>query len=93
MTTLLEDLPTIINPDDAPCIVRGCPDGGEFFLQRVLRSGGVQRGLYCNDHDQQYGVENLRRWAKETHGTLGEVVDVEGTFPAVINRDDAGLTD
>lgn len=43
------------------CQLRGCGEPGEFFLVRVLRGGGQQAGLFCVDHDRQFGRENLRR--------------------------------
>lgn len=55
------------------CVIRGCSVIGEYFMRRVKRDGTFQEGLMCDEHDQRYGEENLRRLtdAEEWHG-IGE---------------------
>ena len=46
------------------CRYRGCHERGEFLLRRKLRNGNEQVGLFCAEHEEQFGDENLKRWAK-----------------------------
>ena len=66
------------------CSYRKCKSDGEFFLMRRLRAatGGYidSPGFYCEQHDTQFGEQNLRRWAKESQGMVVWMRDAEGDF-------------
>lgn len=68
--------------DGPPCRYRGCPSRGLFFLNRQVRSG-IQKGLYCDSHEKEFGEQNLRREAKEDNATVGTLVDSEGDFRGI----------
>ncbi len=65
------------------CRLRGCHDDGEFFMRRQTRHGGVQEGLYCDRHEEQFGLQNLKIWAKQLGKMLVIQTDVEGQFIGV----------
>ena len=70
-------------PQTVKCRLRGCQDDGEFFMRRQTRYGGIQEGLYCARHDDEFGTQNLKAWAKELGQMLVVQTDEEGQFVGV----------
>ena len=68
-----------------PCRFRGCSNDGEFYLRRLLKEGGIQQGYFCDEHDEKFGEQNLRRWAREIHSSIGLLRDEKGEFRGVLN--------
>ena len=71
-----------------PCKYRGCLDRGTFYMRRQLRKGMEQHGMYCDEHDQQFGEENLNRWAHEVKGSVETIRDPYGEYRAVVIPND-----
>ena len=54
----------------SPCRYRGCSHPGRYYLRRSLKHGAVQAGLYCEDCDERFGEQNLRREARMAGGRV-----------------------
>ncbi len=68
---------------DPECRYRGCSEDGLYFMRRELKNGSIQEGLFCDEHDEKFGEQNLRRWAHSL-GTRVEILeDREGAFRGV----------
>ena len=68
------------------CMVKGCQGVAQFFMQRVMRDGEVQRGLVCEPCERRYGQENLTRAAKAAGGVVTMLSDIEGSFEGIVHR-------
>ena len=67
-----------------PCRFRGCSKDGVFYLKRLLKEGGIQQGYFCDSHEERFGEQNLRRWARETNSVVATFKDDAGEFRGVL---------
>lgn len=101
MTLRLDQIELLQQLNVIECQLKGCHSPGKFFINRLTRpglmkqragldlsieEGDLRPGLYCMDHEKRFGLDNLKRWAKEIGGIMGIMVDDEGSFEAVIPR-------
>ncbi len=68
---------------DSKCRYRGCSEDGLYFMRRELKNGSIQEGLFCDEHDEKFGEQNLRRWAHSIGTRVETLTDQEGTFRGV----------
>ncbi|KKK63849.1 hypothetical protein LCGC14_2990140 [marine sediment metagenome] len=65
------------------CRFRGCQKLGRWFLRRFVKGGGVQEGRYCDECEDRFGEQNLRRFAKLVGKRVQTLTDAEGEFRGV----------
>ena len=84
----LEKLQALLNraaTEASPCRYRGCQTQGEYYMRRQLRDGREQVGLYCDEHDELFGEENLHRAGKAVGGQVVWLMDFVGQFRGIQN--------
>ncbi len=79
----LEHLMSTARIQTVVCRYRGCIRIGRWFLRRVLRGGVVQEGKYCDEHEQEFGDQNLRRFARVIGKRVETITDEAGEFLGV----------
>ena len=68
---------------DTECRYRGCSEDGLYFMRRELKNGTIQSGLFCVEHDEKFGEQNLRRWAHSIGARVEILTDQGVTFRGV----------
>ena len=65
------------------CRYRGCQRIGRWYLRRVIKGGLVQEGHYCDECEERFGEQNLRRFARSVGKRVETLSDAEGEFRGV----------
>ena len=65
------------------CRYRGCVSPGKYYLRRSLKHGIIQTGMYCDECDERFGEQNLRRAARAMGGKVITLTDEDGDFRGI----------
>ena len=64
----LEELQTLkeklVLKEKPICLWKACKEDGVYFMRRVMYNGSVQKGMYCPEHEERIGTDNVRKWVK-----------------------------